>query len=370
MPKSPLVIDRGEVRFDKVSFAYRKNTPVLSELSFSAPAEDHRARRPIGQRQDDRLQFAPAPLASFERNDHDRRSIDRRRLDGFLAQPDRAGEPGRIPVRGHDPGEPCRRHEELLEAAIIAAAQAAHADEFIRRLPDGYDTSVGELGGRLSGGQRQRISIARALLKDAPIILLDEPTSALDSETERIIQTALQSLTRGRTTIVIAHRLATVARADLIHVLDLGTVVESGTHAELLRGNGRYARLHRLIRACGGGLIGAAREQAVGDGHRCRSPLSPGCLEFAGQSIGGTRVVGSNFPVLIHGRSEWQSEICCGNSVGHVPLCGAAQAHVDDTIFCGVCLFCWRPGSLMLMVSFEWLRACPVARQQGNAYSP
>jgi ABC-type multidrug transport system fused ATPase/permease subunit len=135
---------------------------------------------------------------------------------------------------------------DCSEEAVIAAARAAHADEFIRRLPEGYDTPVGELGGRLSGGQRQRLSIARAVLKDAPIILLDEPTSALDSETERIIQTALQSLTRGRTTIVIAHRLATVARADVIHVLDLGEVIESGTQAELLRRDGRYARLHRL----------------------------------------------------------------------------------------------------------------------------
>jgi ATP-binding cassette, subfamily B, bacterial MsbA len=105
---------------------------------------------------------------------------------------------------------------------------------------------VGELGGQVSGGPRQRIALARAFLKDAPIVLLDEPTSALDSETEFVIQRALKDLSRGRTTVVIAHRLATVLGADLIHVIDAGRVVESGTHAELLRVDGAYARLYRL----------------------------------------------------------------------------------------------------------------------------
>ena len=134
----------------------------------------------------------------------------------------------------------------IPDAAVIQAAKDAAIHDDIAARPGGYDSKVEESGRNFSGGQRQRLSIARAVLKDAPIILLDEPTSALDSETERIIQTALQSLTRGRTTIVIAHRLATVARADVIHVLDLGEVVESGSQAELLRRDGRYARLHRL----------------------------------------------------------------------------------------------------------------------------
>jgi len=136
--------------------------------------------------------------------------------------------------------------EGASEEEIIAAARAAQADEFIRSLPKGYDTEVGELGSQISGGQRQRISLARAFLKNAPIILLDEPTSALDSETEQSIQEALQELTRGRTTIVIAHRLATVANADVIHVMDKGQVIESGRHRELIERGGLYARLYRI----------------------------------------------------------------------------------------------------------------------------
>jgi subfamily B ATP-binding cassette protein MsbA len=130
------------------------------------------------------------------------------------------------------------------EAEIVAAAKAAAADDFIRALPEGYDTPVGEHGVKLSGGQRQRLSIARAMLKNAPILLLDEATSALDTESERQVQAALRTLMRGRTTLVIAHRLSTVVDADLIHVIDGGCVVESGTHVELLRQNGIYARLY------------------------------------------------------------------------------------------------------------------------------
>jgi subfamily B ATP-binding cassette protein MsbA len=132
------------------------------------------------------------------------------------------------------------------EADIVAAAKAAAADEFIRALPAGYDTAVGEHGIKLSGGQRQRLAIARAMLKNAPILLLDEATSALDTESERQVQAALKLLMRGRTTLVIAHRLSTVVDADVIHVIDGGRVVESGTHGELLRGNGVYARLYQL----------------------------------------------------------------------------------------------------------------------------
>ncbi|MBV8210432.1 MAG: ATP-binding cassette domain-containing protein [Burkholderiaceae bacterium] len=137
------------------------------------------------------------------------------------------------------------RASASLEDALVAA-RAAHVEEFIEQLPQRYDTFVGERGLRLSGGQRQRIAIARAMLKDAPLLLLDEATSSLDAESERVVQLALQAAMSGRTTIVIAHRLATVQRADCIFVLDHGAIVDSGTHAELVARAGLYRRLAAL----------------------------------------------------------------------------------------------------------------------------
>jgi ATP-binding cassette, subfamily B, bacterial MsbA len=135
---------------------------------------------------------------------------------------------------------------ELSDGEVLRAAQAAHVMEFVRTLPEGLETLIGEHGVRLSGGQRQRLAIARALLKDAPILILDEATSALDTASERYIQAALEALKRGRTCIVIAHRLSTVEHADRIMVLKHGRIVEIGTHAELIRRQGVYAELHRL----------------------------------------------------------------------------------------------------------------------------
>ena len=125
----------------------------------------------------------------------------------------------------------------------MQAAQAANAHEFIVDLTDGYNTVIGERGVRLSGGQKQRISIARALLKDAPILILDEATSSVDTETEWQIQQALNRLTRNRTTLVIAHRLSTIRHADKIVVLDDGRIIETGSHDELMARNGRYAKM-------------------------------------------------------------------------------------------------------------------------------
>ena len=138
-------------------------------------------------------------------------------------------------------GRPKATREE-----IVAAAKAARAHDFILEFPDGYDTEVGERGGKLSGGQRQRIAIARAILRDPAVLLLDEATSSLDAESERLVQDALEQLMQARTTLIIAHRLATVRKVDQILVMDRGRIVASGRHEELVAENGLYARLAAL----------------------------------------------------------------------------------------------------------------------------
>jgi len=135
-------------------------------------------------------------------------------------------------------------HPNSDMSLVKKAAVQAYADEFIQQMPDGYETEIGDRGVRLSGGQRQRLCIARAILRDAPILMLDEATSALDTESEAMVQRALSNLMKNRTTFVIAHRLSTIMHADRILVLDQGIVVESGTHSELLEHGGLYKRLY------------------------------------------------------------------------------------------------------------------------------
>jgi subfamily B ATP-binding cassette protein MsbA len=155
---------------------------------------------------------------------------------------------------------------DASEAEIEAAARAAAAHEFILEQPDGYDTQIGDRGARLSGGQRQRIALARAILKNAPILLLDEATSALDTESEELVQKALAEFTRGRTTLVIAHRLSTVENADLICVMDAGTIVETGRHAELVARGGAYARLARAQFLSGATPEASVAKEELGGG--------------------------------------------------------------------------------------------------------
>ena len=134
---------------------------------------------------------------------------------------------------------------DATDAEIEAAARAANAHDFIRALPDGYASDIGQRGVKLSGGQKQRLTIARAILKDAPVLIFDEATSALDNESERAVQQALLALAKSRTTLVIAHRLSTVQRADRILVLTEAGIVEEGSHDQLIAANGAYARLYR-----------------------------------------------------------------------------------------------------------------------------
>lgn len=244
-----LVRSNGNVAFNNISFSYpsRPTEQAIHDLSFSVnPGETVAIVGPSGAGKSTlfqlMLRFYDTQSGAITIDDTaitDVAPTDLRRQFAIVQQ--------NTPLFSGSAMENIRYGREgASDADVIAAAKAAFAHEFITALPDGYDTDLGERATTLSGGQRQRIAIARAILRDAPILLLDEATSALDAESERAVQLAFENLAQDRTTLVIAHRLATVKKADRIIVMDQGKVVGSGTHAALIKEGGLYARLAEL----------------------------------------------------------------------------------------------------------------------------
>lgn len=243
----PLSVAGGEIRFEKVRFSYNPGVPAVAGVDLVAPAGTTIALvGPSGAGKSTLLNLIPRFYDVDEGtvcvDGQDIRQVTLASLRDSIALVSQEVTLFNDTIR--DNIAYGRRDATMDE--IVAAAKNAGAHDFIEALPDGYDTAAGELGERLSGGQRQRISIARAMLKDAPILLLDEATSALDTESERAVQAALDRLKKGRTTIVIAHRLSTVVGSDLIYVIEHGRIVEHGTHAGLIAAGGAYARQYAL----------------------------------------------------------------------------------------------------------------------------
>ena len=245
--RPPLKLSRAQVEFANVQFAYRPGEKVIRNLSFVADSGKVSALvGPSGGGKSTilnlMLRFYEVDGGAIIIDGQNIAAVSRRSLRSQIAY---VGQDVFL-FRGSVRENIALGRLGATEAEIVAAAQAAYAHDFIMAFPRGYDTPVGEHGLQLAGGERQRIAIARALLKDAPVILLDEATASLDSESERQVQGAIEHLCQGRTTIVIAHRLHTVVDADRIFVIEEGTVVESGRHDELLRRGGRYTSFYRL----------------------------------------------------------------------------------------------------------------------------
>jgi ATP-binding cassette subfamily B protein len=247
LDKPAVVVSAGQIAFDEVCFRYRPNEPVLDGVSFVANARKLTAL--VGPSGGGKSTIFNMILRLYEPDS------GRVLIDGVdVATGSRGSLRRQISYVGQDAylfrgtirDNIGFGRENASEEEIVAAAKAAHAHDFIMSFPEGYDTSVGEQGGHLSAGQRQRISIARAFVRNTPIILLDEATASLDTESEQRIQEALAKLSEGRTTIAIAHRLNTITHADKILVVEGGWIVEQGRHADLLRKGGRYSQLYRI----------------------------------------------------------------------------------------------------------------------------